>query len=680
MIKIIAKAKGEAEILIHEEIGADWYGDGLTSRRFVSDLAKLGEDVKVLRVRINSPGGSVTDGVGIYNALRSHGARIDVVVEGLAASIASVIAMAGDNIAMLAGSLMMIHSPWTFAMGSAEDMRETADVLDKFEDALIDIYAKRTGKSHDDLKALLAAETWMNGEEAVDAGFADQADPTAEEDGAAAASTQRAVFAKFSTTFRRPADVNPSRIAAAILPSAKAEPNRSSQMNEEEKRAAEAAAKAQAEAAVQAAFAAESDRQQQIRAVFAPFADAHRALLEICVNDRAMTPAQASSKLLAAVAEKQVGPLAGTHVAAGVDAREKFRAGAEQAILVRMGRATREASNEFNGMSLADLARRSLAMAGHSVHGLTNDGVARKVLSFHTTSDFPQLLSSTAGKVLRVAYEAFTPTWKSWAAVGQVSDFKIHPRIQMGSFTDLAALPEGGEYSYGSLTEAYENAQAATKGKAIAFTRQMLVNDDLGGFNRRATLMGDAAARTVNSDAYAFLTSGAGNNGPTSTDTVQFFHATHGNLTGTGTALSVASLGVGRVAMQKQKDSSGKQTLNIKPSILLVPVAKEDTARALMTSETDPASSNSKVPNIYKGRFEVVADPYLDGISATAWYLLAASGGAAAPFEVVFLDGNEVPFVDDEVDFDTDALKFKVRLDYGVAIGDWRGGYKNAGA
>jgi hypothetical protein len=114
--------------------------------------------------------------------------------------------------------------------------------------------------------------------------------------------------------------------------------------------------------------------------------------------------------------------------------------------------------------------------------------------------------------------------------------------------------------------------------------------------------------------------------------------------------------------------------------VLLVPVGKEDTARTLISSETDPASGNSRVPNIYRNSLEVVADPYLDGVYANAWYLIASPSDPASPMEVVFLDGNQSPFIDDEVDFDTDALKFKVRLDYGVAIGDWRGIYRNVGA
>jgi ATP-dependent protease ClpP protease subunit len=688
MIRVLALANKKAEILIHEAIGDNWYGDGLTSKRFAKELAALG-DVSEIKVRINSPGGSVSDGVAIYNTLKAHGAKINVVVEGLAASIASIIAMAGETISMGEGSLMMIHSPWTFAMGSAEDMRETADVLDKFESALVDIYVSRSGQERVSIEALLKAETWLNGEEAVALGLATahEGDPAAD---AAARIAHRAAFNKFATNFRQPADVSPQRIAAALFPSATAE-SQEIIMTEEEKRAAEAAQKKAiadaAAAAVAADRANEKVRQDAIRAVFTPFADAHRDLLVECLGDASVTAEAASAKLLKAVAEGQPGPLAG-RIEVTADVRDKFRAGAQKAILARMGLEKPEAGNEYNGRSLVDIAERCLSLSGISTRGMTKDAIARKVLASHTTSDFPNLLSSTAGKVLRGAYEEATVSWNRWCAVGSVSDFKIHPRIQLGSFSSLATIPEGGEYTYGTINEQYENAQAVTKGKAISFTRQMLVNDDLGGFNRRAQLMGNSAARTVNDDVYASLTSASGL-GPTSSDTGTLINATavttaggHANYTSSGTALTVASLGVGKLSMATKKAGNlgTGATLNLRPAVLLTPVGKEDIARTLIASETDPASSNSRVPNIYRNSMEVVSDPYLDGVYANAWYLMVAPSNPAAPMEVVFLDGNQTPFIDDEVDFDSDALKFKVRLDYGVAIGDWRGIYRNLGA
>ena len=681
MIKIQALASGAAEILIYEPIGQDWFGNGLTARRFIDDLARMG-DVKDIVVRINSPGGEVFDGFAIYNALKNHPAQIHVQIDGLAASIASIIAMAGDLVTMGDGAMMMIHNPWTIAMGDSEDMRKTADMLDKVTEGLLDAYESRTGINRDELKTMLANETWFTTQEAIDRGFADErsASPTEE-----TSIDMKARFSKFAAEFQsKTGNVSPLRIAAMAIQSASADALQVEALMSKE--APASVQKTDTETA-EAVLKAEAARRKAIRDTFGKFADQHRELMDTCLDDMTVSAEAASKQLLAKLGEGAA-PLR-SDISLGEDVREKFQTGAQNALLARMGAIKKEANNEFNGMSLVDLAAKSLAFAGVSTRGMTKDAIARKVLAYtHTSSDFPNLLSATAGKVLRGAYETAAISWNRWCAVGSVSDFKIHPRIQLGSFSSLATISEGGEYTYGTVNEQYENAQALTKGKAIAFTRQMLVNDDLGGFNRRAQLMGDAAARTVNEDVYASLTSASGL-GPTSSDGGTLINATavttaggHANYTSSGTALSVASLGVGRVSMATKKAGNlgTGATLNLRPTTLLVPVGKEDTARTLISSETDPASSNSRVPNIYRNSLEVIADPYLDGVYANAWYLMVASNSPAAPMEVVFLDGNQTPFIDDEVDFDSDALKFKVRLDYGVAIGDWRGIYRNLGA
>ena len=168
---IKAKAK-EAEIYLYEEIGEGYFGGGVSAKQFSKDLKAVGE-VETITVRINSPGGDVFDGNTIYNLLKQHSAHVVVYVDGLAASIASVIAMAGDEIHMADNALMMIHDPWSFAIGNAADMRETADRLDKVAGTIVRTYAKKTGKGEQELADMMAAETWMNADEAVEHGFAD---------------------------------------------------------------------------------------------------------------------------------------------------------------------------------------------------------------------------------------------------------------------------------------------------------------------------------------------------------------------------------------------------------------------------------------------------------------------------------------------------------------------------
>ncbi|WP_201319149.1 head maturation protease, ClpP-related [Paenibacillus sp. EPM92] len=161
-----------AEIMIYGDISTyDWWGDEVTPQKFNDELKALG-DVDEISVRINSNGGSVFAGVAIHSMLKRHSAKITVYVDGLAASIASVIAMAGDEIVMPNGSMLMIHNPWTIAMGNAKDFRKMADDLDAICSSMMDIYVARTGIDRDELTALLDVETWMSATQAVEKGFA----------------------------------------------------------------------------------------------------------------------------------------------------------------------------------------------------------------------------------------------------------------------------------------------------------------------------------------------------------------------------------------------------------------------------------------------------------------------------------------------------------------------------
>lgn len=151
---------------IFDDIGAY----GVSAKSFLNDLRSVtGDEVAV---EINSPGGDFFAGLAIYNGLRASGKKITVKVLGLAASAASLVAMAGDTIEMAENSFLMVHKTLADLYANADDMRETAEVLDKFDAGLVSIYAKRTGKTDQEITALLHAETWMTAQEAVDAGFA----------------------------------------------------------------------------------------------------------------------------------------------------------------------------------------------------------------------------------------------------------------------------------------------------------------------------------------------------------------------------------------------------------------------------------------------------------------------------------------------------------------------------
>jgi len=673
--KIRAQSEARAELSIFGDIGEDWLAEeSNTAKNVVERLAALGE-VTDLDVRINSYGGSVADGLAIYNALKRHPANVAVTVEGVAVSIASLIAMAGDSIEMPANTLMMVHAPWGLAMGNAPEMREMADVLDKYAEAMASSYAGKTGRPHEEMLALLSdgEDHWFTAAEAVEAGFADYMT----EELAAAASLRMHRFSIPAATAAQLKEDN--HMATSNKPNV-ATP---ADQKNPEPQVADTPNVTEIEKAAEARFREQIQaRNNEIKARFQKHLhkDGVQALYNDLIGSTDIDVDAASARLLDHLG-KDAEPLnpqdSSPRIEHMLSDRDKFRAGAGKVLAYRMGIGQDERTNELRGSSLSDLARHALALAGHDVRGMTRPEIAGRVLAMHTTSDFPLLLADAANKRLQAAYEAFPQTFRSWCMLSEVPDFKANSRIRMGAFNSLETIPEGAEYTAGTIGEEREQITAATKGKFIQLTRTMIVNDDLNGFNRMAQMLGSAAARTVNADAYGVL-----NTNGNMSDGTALFHADHGNLAGSAAAISVATLSSARAAMRKQTPPGDTtEYLNIMPRYLLVPVVLEDSANEIVTSTTNITGTNSARKNPIRdwGPLELISDPALDSNSATAFYLVADP--MQVPLvEVAFLDGNQVPFVSSEEEFLTDSIRWKVRLDYGVAANDYRAGYKNAGA
>lgn len=165
---------GVGIVTLYGEISdVTWWGDEITPKQFKEDLDGLG-DVKDIDIHINSGGGDVFAGYTIYNLLKRHGAKKTVYVDGLAASIASLIAMAGDKVVMPTNSMIMIHNAWTAAVGNRDDLRKMADELEKVDTMLVNTFVSRTGLEADEIAQMMSNETWMTAEEAVEKGFADE--------------------------------------------------------------------------------------------------------------------------------------------------------------------------------------------------------------------------------------------------------------------------------------------------------------------------------------------------------------------------------------------------------------------------------------------------------------------------------------------------------------------------
>ncbi len=433
------------------------------------------------------------------------------------------------------------------------------------------------------------------------------------------------------------------------------------------------------EAAAAAAVAAERKRISDINdavAVAGLGDDLARELV-----DSGASIDEARARIIAGLKEKNQAVGAGAGRAdVGLEDRDKFRAAVCDAMLLRSGvRLDKPApgSREFRGASLLDICRESLQRAGVSVRGLSRRELASRALSPASSSDFPAIMADVAGKNLVRAYTEWPATWRPMVAVADASDFKDMHAIRLSGSPDLMDLDENGEYRTAEFKDAQEKYRVVTKGRTVKLTRKMIINDDLRAFSRIPALFGAAARRMENAAVYSLITSN-----PTMGDGKPLFSAGasgHANLAASGSALSTTSLSAARAAMRKQKGLNGEK-LDISPAFLLVPVELETDAEVLLRSislpeDNKPAGSY----NPFAGKLTPIADPHLSDDSTTAWYLLAHPNQAPV-IEVAWLEGEDQPYIEEEVDFDSDALKIKVRHDFGAGLVDWVGIYKDPGA
>jgi ATP-dependent Clp protease, protease subunit len=169
----VKDAAKEAEVYLYSEIGEDWWGDGITAKDFIEDLQALPASVEKVIVRINSPGGDVFEGFAIYQALLRDRRQIVTAVDGLAASVASLVMMAGDEINAANTSMVMVHDPWTIAIGNAEDFRAVSEVLDQITGQIVSAYGRRDKVDQAAIREAMRAETWYTAEQAQEIGLVD---------------------------------------------------------------------------------------------------------------------------------------------------------------------------------------------------------------------------------------------------------------------------------------------------------------------------------------------------------------------------------------------------------------------------------------------------------------------------------------------------------------------------
>ncbi|HGN0223004.1 TPA: ClpP-like prohead protease/major capsid protein fusion protein [Proteus mirabilis] len=635
-----AKEDQTADIYIYDEIG----GWGISARRFTEDLISLG-NLSHINLHIHSPGGEVFDGIAIYNQLKNHSATITVYIDGLAASMASVIAMVGDTVIMPKNAMMMIHKPWGVSWGDANDMREYADLLDKLENVLIPAYVAKTGKTTEEITAMLEQETWLDGDECVEHGFADK--------------VIEPVKAMASLTSKRIEEFSsmPSAIKNQITPKNTTKPTQQPQPN------------SSPEPQPSATYADEQIRLNGIKDLFAMFGGRHNELMITCLADANCSVEKAREQLLNTIAQQQNPEPSNkdnAHIYAGNGniVGDSVRA----SVMARAGYQDYEKDNAYNSMTLRELARASLTERGVGV--ATYNPMQMIGMAFtHSTSDFGNILLDVANKAILLGWEENDETFGKWTKKGQLSDFKTAHRVGLGAFPSLRKVREGAEYKYVTLNDKGETIALATYGELFSISRQAIINDDMNMLTDVPKKLGEAAKATIGDLVYAVLI-----DNEKMSDKKALFSTDHKNILTGG--MDVETISAGRTAMRQQKE--GERTLNIRPAFMLVPTTLETQATQVVKSgSVKGADVNSNIINPIRDLVEIIAEPRLDDASEKDWYMVSRQGSDT--IEVAYLNGIDVPYIDQLEGFTSDGVTTKVRIDAGVAPVDYRGLLKVTG-
>ncbi|EFO3858324.1 peptidase, partial [Escherichia coli] len=610
-------------VRIYDEIG----GYGVKASALTDEINACG-NASEIHLSIHSPGGDIFEGLAIYNALKNHPAKKIVHIEGMAASMASFIAMCGDHIVMPENAMMMIHAPRGVTAGVSGDVRRFADLMDKLGDTMAETYAGRTGRSKQEITSMMEAETWMDGNECKANGFADEVIP--------------AITAMARIESKRIGDFSnmPEKIKSMIS---------------------------------QKTGSGEQERLNGIRELFGTFNGRYNDLAISCLADSECSVENARERLLLAMGKEST-PTNKTTPAnlyyAYTDNGNITGDAMRQGLNARLGHERAERGNPYAMMSLFDMAQASLTHRGISTGSYGTRSQIVNAAFTHSSSDFTDILAGGAEKSVLAGWEHSGETFRQWTKKGSLSNFREARRVGMNGFSTLNKVPEGAEYKYITTSDRGEPIALATYGNIFSITRQAIINDDLDQLSTVPMAMGRAASRTVGNLVNLVLTGNV-----KLSDGITLFDKKHSNLIEAG--LTTPGLSAARHLMRTQKDKNG-EVLNIAPKFLLVPAALEDRALQMINS-TAPfgADKNSGIFNPYHKLLDIIVDPRLDDISEKQWYMLSAQG--TDTIEVAYLDGNDEPYLEQQEGFIVDGVAWKVRIDAGVAALDYRGMVKSGG-
>jgi HK97 family phage prohead protease len=345
---------------------------------------------------------------------------------------------------------------------------------------------------------------------------------------------------------------------------------------------------------------------------------------------------------------------------------EATRNHAIDAIVARaLGATPDPACREFVGMRLLELAAVRAGLSPRERDPIT---ILRAA---HTTSDFPLILEAAANKVLLAKYELATPTFRAIARRRDLRDFKPTKLLSIGDFPTLLPYKEDGEIKSGTINEGRESVVLGSYGRILRLTRQAIVNDDLSAFDDVFGSIGSMIAQFENATFWAVHAQNSWQ-GPKLSDGKAVFHADHGNYTGTGTAVSVDSLGIGRASIRKQKNIDGNP-LDLAARYIVVGPDNETEVDKLVATITPNATAGV---NPFSGKLT----PIVSGAITDYGWELYADPAMAPVWSYGYLAESPGPRVLTEEQFSVDGVAFRATLDFYAGATDYRGGYRNAGA
>ena len=691
LYEIKAKA-GNAELLIYGDIGSDFWGEESNDAKTITEKLKPYAG-KPIDVRINSVGGSVIDALAIHNALKRHGGDVRVHIDGLAASAASLIAMAGSTVHMAENALLMIHAPMTAVGGNAEDMREAAEVLDRYAGAMIGSYT-RNGKIDAELvESMLrdGKDHYFTADEALAAGFADQVSEAID------------IAAALKVVGRKNSPIVGITKESRQMSDPKETAGDTNQPADDFlTKHRTVVAKSEANGAK-----AERTRIRDIQNLFSPhgaddpLSNIH-AVMENCIDDENCNIVKAQNVLLSFLADQTSQPIASaredrvlsprreSRIEPAADQQDKFVEGATRALAIRAGidkdkdSRAKEAQSEYLSMTMVELCKHSLKMAGRPVNGSATDIVKRVVMAGpgQGTDHFPAILENIANKSVMDGYMGADETWGTYTQQGTLNDYRTASRVNKSLFDTLDKMEEYDAFKSGRFADVKQSITGYLHGKSFSLTLQSIVNDDLSILSSDAMAWGEAANVTIGDAVFVALTAaGSGGYGQTmDEDSTILFHADHSNYiaSGSGAAPSKATIGAGRTAMMTQLDPNGR-IIASRPRYLLHGTTLTMDVFELLNSQNVVTGADATRPErnaVSSLGLQGVEEYRIDDFVSTAWILAAAR----RTVEVSFVGGQSTPSVDRMPSGEIPGVTWQISIPFGVAALDYRTLYFNYGA